>query len=143
MGLGKGRKVPQSVKTQRKIDTAVGVALKQQSHAYIHSKELDQAQIEQLKKQLVDAIKQPAQTIPDYAMGIFDETQHTGLLVKNWHTAWKWVSTWAFGLIAYVSVAGIPPEVLVLVPEASQSKVTAALALLGFVGRFINQSRGK
>lgn len=52
MGLGKGRKVPQSVKTQRKIDTAVDVALKQQSHAYIHSKELDQAQIEQLKNSL-------------------------------------------------------------------------------------------
>jgi hypothetical protein len=52
MGLGKGRKVPQSVKTQRKIDAAVDEALKQQSHAYIHSKELDQAQIEQLKNSL-------------------------------------------------------------------------------------------
>ena len=43
----------------------------------------------------------------------------------------------------YVSLYGIPPEVLALVPEASQSKVTAALALLGFVGRFINQSKPK
>ncbi|MEG2445810.1 MAG: hypothetical protein RSA22_03925 [Acinetobacter sp.] len=143
MGLGKGRKVPQSVKIQRKIDTAVDVALKQQSHAYIHSKELDQAQIEQLKKQLTDALKQPIQITPDYAAGILEETKHTGLIVQNWHTAWKWVSTWAFGLIAYVSVAGIPQEVIALVPEASQSKVTAALALLGFLGRFINQSRGK
>jgi hypothetical protein len=101
------------------------------------------AEIEQLKKQLTDALKQPIQITPDYAAGILEETKHTGLIVQNWHTAWKWVSTWAFGLIAYVSVAGIPPEVLALVPEASQSKVTAALALLGFVGRFINQSRGK
>ncbi len=143
MGLGKGRKVPQSVKTRRKIDAAVDEALKQQSNTYIQSKQFDQAEIEQLKKQLTDALKHQSQVIPDYAMGIFDDTQHTGLLVKNWHTAWKWVSTWAFGLIAYVSVAGIPPEVLALVPEASQSKVTAALALLGFVGRFINQSRSK
>ena len=74
-------------------------------------------------------------------MATLGETVHTGLIVQNWHTAWKWISTWAFGLIAYVSVAGIPPEVIALVPEASQSKVTAALALLGFVGRFINQSR--
>jgi hypothetical protein len=62
LGLGKGRKVPQSVKTRRKIDAAVDEALKQQSHAYIHSKELDQAQIEQLKKQLTDAIKQPVRS---------------------------------------------------------------------------------
>lgn len=98
---------------------------------------------EEVKTKLTQALKEPSQVVPDYADGIFGETKHTGLIVQNWHTAWKWISTWAFGLIAYVSVAGIPPEVLALVPEASQSKVTAALALLGFLGRFINQSRGK
>ena len=143
MGLGKGRKVPQSVKTQRKIDAAVDEALKQQSQAYVNAKQKDQAEISQLKKRLAEAMKQSPQITPDYIQGVLEEAQHTGLLVKNWHTAWKWVSTWAFGLIAYVSVAGIPPEVLALVPEASQSKVTAALALLGFVGRFINQSKPK
>lgn len=146
MGLGKGRKVPQSVKTQRKIDAAVDEALKQQKQAYVRVKTRDDIEIEQLRIELEKASKQPTQIIPvtpDYADGIFGKTKHTGLIVQNWHTAWKWVSTWAFGLIAYVSVAGIPPEVLALVPEASQSKVTAALALLGFFGRFINQSRGK
>ena len=49
----------------------------------------------------------------------------------------------SYSVVLNVSVAGIPPEVLALVPEASQSKVTAALALLGFVGRFINQSKPK
>ncbi len=137
------RKVPQSIKTQRKIDTAVDDALKHQSNTYIHSKQFDQAEIERLKKQLSDALKQPTQIMPDYTVGLFGESKHSGVLVKNWHTAWKWISTWAFGLIAYVSVAGIPVELLALIPEASQAKVTAVLALLGFVGRFINQSRGK
>ena len=101
--------------------------------------------LEQAKKhqKRVDELKVEIAKKPQPIMATLGETVHTGLIVQNWHTAWKWISTWAFGLIAYVSVAGIPPEVLALVPEASQSKVTAALALLGFVGRFINQSRGK
>ena len=99
--------------------------------------------LEQAKKhqKRVDELKVEIAKKPQPIMATLGETVHTGLIVQNWHTAWKWISTWAFGLIAYVSVAGIPPEVLALVPEASQSKVTAALALLGFVGRFINQSR--
>ena len=99
---------------------------------------LDQAKRHQKR---VDELKAQVPIIPDYVTGFFDETVHTGLIVQNWHTAWKWLSTWAFAAIGYVSLYGIPPEVLALVPEASQSKVTAALALLGFVGRFINQSR--
>ena len=103
----------------------------------------NQRLLEQAKKhqKRVDEVKAQVPIIPDYVTGFFDETVHTGLIVQNWHTAWKWLSTWAFAAIGYVSLYGIPPEVLALVPEASQSKVTAALALLGFVGRFINQSR--
>lgn len=101
--------------------------------------------LEQAKKhqKRVDELKVEIAKKPQPIMATLGETVHTSLIVQNWHTAWKWISTWAFGLIAYVSVAGIPPEVLALVPEASQGKVTAALALLGFVGRFINQSRSK
>ena len=103
----------------------------------------NQRLLEQAKKhqKRVDELKAQVPIIPDYVTGFFDETVHTGLIVQNWHTAWKWLSTWAFAAIGYVSLYGIPPEVLALVPEASQSKVTAVLALLGFVGRFINQSR--
>lgn len=105
----------------------------------------NQRLLEQAKKhqKRVDELKAQVPIIPDYVTGFFDETVHTGLIVQNWHTAWKWLSTWAFAAIGYVSLYGIPPEVLALVPEASQSKVTAALALLGFVGRFINQSKPK
>ncbi len=143
MGLGKGRKVPQSVKTQRKIDTAVDEALKQQSQAYVNAKQMDQAEISQLKKRLAEAMKQQPQITPDYIQGVLEETQHTGILVKNPHTFWKWLSTWAFAAIGFVSLYGIPPEVVALIPEASQGKVTAIIALLGFLGRFINQSKPK
>ena len=144
--LGKGRKVPQSVKTKRKIDAAVDAALQQQKQAYVKVKVRDDIEIEQLRIELEKASKQPTQIIPvtpDYAVGILEESQHAGLLVKNYHTFWKWLSTWAFAAIGYVSLYGVPPEIIALIPEASQSKVTAALALLGFIGRFINQSRGK
>lgn len=120
---------------------------------------VDQAKVENpetiagLKQQLLDQAKRhqkrveelqaKASIVPEYVVGTLEEIKHTGFLVKNSHTFWKWLSTWAFAAIGYVSVYGVPPEVIALVPEASQNKVTAALALLGFVGRFINQSRGK
>ncbi|ENW79758.1 hypothetical protein F909_02861 [Acinetobacter sp. ANC 3929] len=143
MGLGKGRKVPQSVKTQRKVDAAVEAALKQQNQAYVKVKVRDDIEIEQLRIELEKASKQPTQIIPDYTAGIFEEALHTGWIVKNWHTAWKWISTWAFGLIGYIAVFGIPQEILVLIPEAYQLKVIGLIALIGFVGRFINQSKSK
>lgn len=137
------RKVPQSIKTQRKIDTAVDAALKQQSQAFTRVKQRDDIEIEQLEIELSQAFKNPTQIVPDYADGLFDEKPHTGLLVKNSHTFWKWLSTWAFAAIGYVSIVGLPPEIIALIPEASQGKATAVLALLGFLGRFVNQSRGK
>ncbi|WPO67577.1 hypothetical protein SDC64_01110 [Acinetobacter haemolyticus] len=137
------RKVPQSVKTQRKIDTAVGEALKQQAQSFMKVKQRDDIEIEQLEMELSQAFNKPREIVPDYAGDLLDEKPHTGLLVKNPHTFWKWLSTWAFAAIGYVSLVGLPPEIIALVPEASQGKVTAVLALLGFLGRFVNQSRGK
>ena len=130
------RKVPQSVKTQRKIDAAVDLAAAEKTK-YYHSLLTQQsrrhvAELGDLKDSLTPS------NSPLSGGGI---SPVTSLIVPNWHTAWKWISTWAFGLIAYISVAGVPPEVIALVPEASQGKVTAVLALIGFVGRFLNQSR--
>lgn len=108
--------------------------------------ELKQKQLEQADRyqKLVEELQANIAEQEQMLKSILGELSvNNRFFVKNWHTAWKWISTWAFGLIAYVSVAGIPPEVLALVPEASQAKVTAVLALLGFIGRFINQSRGK
>lgn len=114
-------------------------------------------QVENLKRQLSDQakrhqarvtelkehIERQAQQLLPVITSIESSIHHTGFWVKNWWTWWKWLSTWAFAAIAYISIAGIPPEVMALIPEASQGKVTALLALLGFVGRFVNQNRAK
>lgn len=92
--------------------------------------------------ELKDKIEQQArQLVP--VLGVSSHVENHSWLVRNWQTFWKWLSTWAFAAIAYVSVYGVPQEILMLVPEVSQSKVTAALALIGFIGRFINQSKPK
>ena len=93
-----------------------------------------QARTSELKEQLAEQAKL---LIP--MTGI--SNAHNGLIVKNWRTSWKWLSNWMFILIGYISVYGIPPEILTLVPEASLGKVTAVLALIGFICRFINQNK--
>lgn len=95
--LGKkgGRKVPQSVKTQRRIDTAVPATTKQ------------------------------------------------GLFVQNKSKSWVWFSNIAFALIVAVQAFfdTLPPELIATLPHDAQSKITMILAVLGVIGRFINQSR--
>jgi hypothetical protein len=94
---------------------------------------MDQAEISQLKNRLAEAMKQSTQITPDYIQGVLEEAQHTGILVKNPHTFWKWVIDLGFCCYCFVSLYGIPPEVVALIPEASQGKVTAIIALLGFL----------
>ena len=107
----------------------------------VSPKELSR-RLRQQKKEIL--ANNPSKIIePQYFQGVQGSTLKLGFWVNNWQTGCKWLSTWAFAAIGYVSLYGIPPEVLALVPEASQSKVTAALALLGFMGRFINQSKPK
>lgn len=122
------------------VDADVNAALKQSDELVQSYKQqlLDQAKKHQKQ---IEELKAQVPIFADYVGGVLDETPSTGLIVPNWHTAWKWISTWAFGLIGYISLAGVPPEVIALIPEASQGKVTAVLALIGFVGRFLNQSR--
>lgn len=111
--------------------------------AQVKEEKSDQAKRHQaLVTELKDKIEQQAkQFVP--MLGVSCYVENHGLLVRNWQTFWKWLSTWAFLVIGYVSVYGVPQEILMLVPEANQSKVTAALALIGFIGRFINQSKPK
>lgn len=110
--------------------------------------------LEEKKQQLLDQAKRHQNRVEHLKVKIDEQAHqlipllgisepHCGFLVKNSHTFWKWLSTWAFAAIGYVSIYGVPPEIFALVPEASQGKVTALLALLGFVGRFINQSKPK
>ncbi|ENX33922.1 hypothetical protein F889_02586 [Acinetobacter colistiniresistens] len=109
--------------------------------AELKQKYLDQAKRHQ--KRVEELQTEIAEKDRMFKPVLLASTPHEGFLVKNSHTFWKWLSTWAFAAICYVSVYGVPAEVIALVPEASQNKVTAVLALLGFVGRFINQSKPK
>ena len=75
--------------------------------------------------------------------GLLDETKHTGLVVPDWRGGWKWFSNLALAAIVAINTAPIPPEVLDgLSPDARQ-QVTIGLAVVGILGRFINQSRKK
>lgn len=111
--------------------------------AQIKEEKSDQAKRHQVRvTELKDKIEQQAkQLVP--MLGVSSYVENHGFLVRNWKTFWKWLSTWAFAAIGYVSFYGVPQEILVLVPEANQSTVTGVLALIGFIGRFINQSKPK
>ncbi|MDV4263335.1 hypothetical protein ACG9XY_12470 [Acinetobacter seifertii] len=62
-------------------------------------------------------------------------------IVQNWRHGWLWLSNWVLALIAYIQIWGLPPELVQLLPLATQAKVTAILAILGFITRFIDQNR--
>lgn len=111
--------------------------------AQLAKEKTDQAKRHQARvTELKDKIEQQAkQLVP--MLGVSSHVENHGWLVQNWQTFWKWLSTWAFAAIGYVSFYGVPQEILVLVPEANQSTVTGVLALIGFIGRFINQSKPK
>ncbi|WP_048764833.1 hypothetical protein [Acinetobacter sp. 243_ASPC] len=111
--------------------------------AQLAKEKTDQAKRHQARvTELKDKIEQQAQQLVPM-LGVSSYVENHGWLVRNWQTFWKWLSTWAFAAIGYVSFYGVPQEILVLVPEANQSTVTGVLALIGFIGRFINQSKPK
>lgn len=68
-----------------------------------------------------------------------------GFWVYNWQTGWKWFSNVAFaGIVAVQAFYDtLPPELVMALPVDTQSKITLGLAVLGLLGRFINQSKPK
>lgn len=131
--LGKkgGRKVPQSVKTNRKIKAVVEKAIADNRHfsdGEITLKQLDPQKLAEART----AIFQAMQTM-----------NKPSLLVANKSKSWVWFSNIAFALIVAVQAffETVPPELIATLPSDAQSKITMALAILGVIGRFINQSR--
>ncbi|WP_314338905.1 hypothetical protein [Acinetobacter guillouiae] len=132
--LGKkgGRKVPQSVKTNRKINAAVEQAVAEKKRFYdgviARRDQKHEQKISEVKASFLQAV--PASTAQ-------------GLLVSNKTKSWVWFSNIAFALIVAVQAFfdTLPPELIATLPVDAQSKITMALAILGVVGRFINQSR--
>ncbi len=68
-----------------------------------------------------------------------------GFWVHNWQTGWKWFSNVALaGIVAVQAFYDtLPPELVTALPADTQSKITLGLAVLGLLGRFINQSKPK
>ncbi|WP_151710085.1 DUF7940 domain-containing protein [Acinetobacter brisouii] len=109
---------------------------------YVSNAELNR-RLQQQKAHLLNNRLQQAQPLQYVTATIGTVENQAGVLVHNWRSGWKWISNWAFILIGYISVYGVPNEVLMFVPEASQAKVTGLLALIGLVFRFINQTKNK
>lgn len=109
---------------------------------YVSNAELNR-RLQQQKAHLLNNRLQQAQPLQYVTATIGTIENKAGVLVHNWRSGWKWISNWAFILIGYISVYGVPNEVLMFVPEASQAKVTGLLALTGLIFRFINQTKNK
>ena len=113
------RKVPQSVKVQRRIDAAVKEALSS-------SVATDQRIL-----------------TPQYVLGTLEVQQYSGWIVQNWRRGWLWLSNWMFAAIAWVAIYGVPPEIIALIPEANRENFIPMMSALGIICRFIDQNRTK
>jgi len=125
------RKTPQSVKTQRKIDAAV-------------------EQVATNKDRFYQGVLSHQETRhSDELNNVANKTAHALVnnspIVSNWKNSWKWFSNIAFALIVAVQAFydALPPEFLTALPPDTQQTLTAVLAILGILGRYINQSRQK
>ncbi|MCU4481237.1 DUF7940 domain-containing protein [Acinetobacter ursingii] len=125
------RKTPQSVKTQRKIDAAVEQVATDKDRFY-------QGVLSRLENRHSDELNSIANKT---AQALVNNSP----IVSNWQNSWKWFSNIAFALIVAVQAFydALPPEVLTALPADTQQTITAVLAVLGILGRFINQSRQK
>ncbi|CAM0595294.1 DUF7940 domain-containing protein [Acinetobacter baumannii] len=100
--------------------------------------------LRQQKKDLLN--NKPTKIVePQYIQGVHGSTMQFGVLVHNWQTGWKWFSNVAFAGIVAVQAfyETLPPELINALPPDTQSKITLGLAVLGLLGRFINQSKPK
>lgn len=100
---------------------------------------LDQAKRHQ---QRVDELKAEIAQKPEPIMAELGSFTNTGLVVGNWRNSWKWISNWCFGLIVFFATTPIPPELLMVLPEDMRTYLIAWTAFCGFVGRYLNQSKG-
>ena len=64
---------------------------------------------------IVDELVPPTQVFTELKTG-------GGLLVGNWRDAWKWLSNWAFTLIAYVATFGVRKKCSAFYPKPHKAK---------------------
>lgn len=125
------RKVPQSVKVQRRINAAVEQSVSKNKRFYdglIACREQKHiAEISTLKSQV------EAQSLA------FIAPENRSLIVSNWRNWWKWWSARGLALIAFLAITPIPPEFLILLPDHIRMYAIAVTALCAFMMNFIDQ----
>ena len=107
-------------------------------HVDLKQKLLDQAKRHQ---QRIDELKAEIAYKPEPIMTELGSFTNTGFMVGNWRNSWKWFSTWAFLLIVFIATVPIPEQFLAVLPEHIRQAVVAAVAIVGWVLRFINQTQ--
>lgn len=129
------RNVPQSVKTQRKIDEAVDKALADQRR--VHGRVFDAKQDE------IDRLETDLRIARESVTAALESTNNTGFLVANWKDGWKWFSNLALTAIVAINTVPVSPEMLDALPPDIRQQVTIGLGVIGILARFINQSKVK
>lgn len=149
------RKTPQSVKTQRKIDAAVDVALKQQSQAYSSVKQRNEVEIDRLKLVIQNSQNNPI--IPDYSNKLIEKIPQIkksllpvrdpvhGLLTPDAKQSWKRYSNITLAIIIATQAffASLDPSVIAALPENIQYYIGIIQALVGIGASVINQTKRK
>ncbi len=64
-------------------------------------------------------------------------------MVENWRESWRWFSQWAFVMAGSLQTTwvALPPNLQTALPATVVSSVAAAICVLGFVGRLIDQGK--
>jgi hypothetical protein len=108
----------------------------------VSKQELERRLSQQKKALLADNQIKPVESSMQLLRG---SNMKLGFWVNNWQTGWKWFSNVAFaGIVAVQAFYDtLPPELVMTLPADTQSKITLGLAVLGLLGRFINQSKPK
>lgn len=104
--------------------------------SYISKAEL-QRRLAQQRRDLAAKRALPPQPIT----ATLESFQHNTFWVFNWRAGWKWISTWMLALIVFINTVPVPPDVIAALPPHWQHGVSVVLAIIGFIGRFINQHR--
>ena len=159
------RKVPQSVKVKRRIDTALAeqeVMHKRHIQALqrkygeqislleinagpaskpsviVHNSDIDWRENSQKIAEVVRRNK--SQFLPIRKSG-----KRSGLIVANWRDSWKWLTIWGSATIVGINAfyASLPPEFIDSLPEHTQSTINVIGGIALLLGRFINQSKPK
>lgn len=69
------------------------------------------------------------------------EKNEPKLLVHDWKQGYKWVTTYAFLIIAYVAQFGVPDEIVTMLPTEHRGKIITFVAMCGLIFRFVKQSK--